>query len=107
MKEWGRRFEHGFSQLVDWFYLLDDFKKTDRFQRNFGYGHIDFVGLLLIGRSKGWDDHDIKRFRWRSHKVLIDSHPVICMPFDQLYADLKERFDVYSVAFQTEAQADA
>jgi hypothetical protein len=31
--EWSRRFEHGFSQLVDWFYSLDDFKKTERLPR--------------------------------------------------------------------------
>jgi hypothetical protein len=52
-KEWSRRFEHGFSQLVDWFYCLDDLKKTDRFVKDFGHGHIKFTGLLLIGRSAG------------------------------------------------------
>src|SRR5262249_26127632 len=52
-REWSRRFDHGFSQLVDWFYSLDDLKKTDRFARDFGHGHIKFFGLLIIGRSAG------------------------------------------------------
>src|SRR5262249_2142088 len=26
--EWGRRFEHGFSQLVDWFFSFDDHKNS-------------------------------------------------------------------------------
>ena len=103
-KEWGRRLEHGFSQLVDWFYLLDDFKNNDRLQRNFGYGHIDFVGLLLIGHTRGLDDHDIRRLRWCTRKVIIDSHPIICMTFDQLYHDLKDRLDLYSAAFKLETQ---
>lgn len=54
-KEWGRRFEHGFSQLVDWFCHLDEFRKTPHFNKNFGYGQIHFVGMLLIGRSQGLD----------------------------------------------------
>jgi hypothetical protein len=104
-KEWGQRLEHGFSQLVDWFYHLDDFKNTARFQKNFGYGHISFTGLLLVGRSGGLDEHDVKRLRWRSHKVLIDSHAIVCMTFDELYRDLKERFDLYEAALPTEPRA--
>ena len=48
-REWGRRFEHGFSQLVDWFYLLDDMKNTQRRAQDFGYGETRFHGLLVIG----------------------------------------------------------
>src|SRR5262249_27179911 len=101
-KEWARRFEHGFSQLVDWFCHLDDFKKTDRFQRNFGYGHIDFVGLLLIGRNEGLDDDDIRRLRWRTHHVIVNSHPVVCMTYDDLYKELNEGYERYSAAFKAE-----
>lgn len=101
-KEWGRRFEHGFSQLVDWFYQLDDFRKTDRFQKNFGYGHIDFVGLLLIGRDQQMDESDRKRLRWRTNRVVIDSHPMVCMTFDELYRELKEKLELYAAAFKAE-----
>jgi len=54
--EWSSRFDHGFSQMVDWFYNLDDFKKTEGFAKTFGHGHIKFTGLLIIGRSAGLDD---------------------------------------------------
>jgi hypothetical protein len=40
-KEWSREFEHGFSQIVDWFCHLDDFKNTEKFRRNFGHAHIE------------------------------------------------------------------
>ncbi len=42
--EWSRRFEHAFSQLVDWFYSLDDFKKTERFAKNLSHGSHGCVG---------------------------------------------------------------
>jgi hypothetical protein len=42
-KEWSPRFEHGYSQLIDWFATLDDYKKTDKFRREFGTGHVRFT----------------------------------------------------------------
>jgi hypothetical protein len=102
-KEWSRRFEHGFSQIVDWFCHLDDFKKTERFHKNFGYGHIDFVGLLLIGRNEGLDADDIRRLRWRTHNVIVNSHPVVCLTYDELYKELHEGYERYSAAFTVEA----
>jgi hypothetical protein len=101
-KEWSKHLEHGFSQIVDWFCHLDDFKKTDRFHRNFGYGHVDFVGLLLIGRNKGLDTDDIRRLRWRTHNVIVNSHPVVCMTYDDLYKELKEGYERYAAAFKVE-----
>ena len=101
-KEWSKRFEHGFSQIVDWFCHLDDFKKTERFHRNFGYGHIDFVGLLLIGRNEGLDADDLRRLRWRTHNVIVNSHPVVCMTYDDLFKELSEGYERYSAAFRAE-----
>lgn len=101
-KEWSKRYDHGFSQIVDWFCHLDDFKKTDRFHRNFGYGHIDFVGLLLIGRDEGLDADDVQRLRWRTHNVLVNSNHVVCMTYDDLYQELKEGYERYSAAFAAE-----
>lgn len=101
-KEWSKRFDHGFSQIVDWFCHLDDFKKTDRFHRNFGYGHIDFVALLLIGRNEGLDADDVRRLRWRTHNVVVNSHRVVCMTYDDLYKELSEGYERYSAAFAAE-----
>ncbi len=93
----------GFSQVVDWFCHLDDFKKTERFHKNFGYGHIEFVGLLLIGRNEGLDADDIRRLRWRTHNVVVNSHHVICMTYDELYKELHDGFERYSEAFKAQA----
>ena len=34
--EWSSRYEHGFSQLVDWFWMLESVKDTGPFQLSFG-----------------------------------------------------------------------
>lgn len=94
-KEWSRRFEHGFSQLVDWFYSLDDFKKTDKFAKDFGHGHITFLGLLILGRNASLSEFDRNRLKWRTEKVRVDSHTVECLTFDDLCQHLEWRLSFY------------
>ena len=96
--EWSGRFEHGFSQLTDWFFNLDDYKKSHGFTKTFGYGHISFTGLLVIGRSAGLDDMKRTRLRWRSDKVLVDSNAVICVTFDDVYEIFQKRYALYKAA---------
>lgn len=95
-KEWGKRFEHGFSQLVDWFCVLDDMKNTARFRRDFGDGHCRFHGFLIIGRSQFLTDDDRRRLRWRTEKVTVNSHQIHCLTFDDLYENLSFRLNHYS-----------
>jgi len=83
--EWSQRFEHGFSQIVDWFTLIDDIKKTSRFQKDFGQDHIRFSALLIIGRDAGVTGYERTRLEWRTEKVHVDSHPVECVTFDGLH----------------------
>lgn len=82
--EWGRRFEHGFGQLVDWFFALDDHKNSAGFTKHFGTGHVEFFGMLLIGRSADLSDHDRTRLRWRSGRVTVNTHKVFCRTYDEL-----------------------
>lgn len=96
--DWGRRLEHGFSQLVDWFRTLDDYKKTDKFRKEFGPGHIVFYGLLVVGRNAGLSDADRARLDWRSDRVVIDSHKLSCITFDDLYQALSDRLTFYPPA---------
>lgn len=96
--EWSPRFEHGFSQLVDWCYTLDDFKNTKEFQKTFGYGYVTFHAILILGRSAGVSASDRDRLKWRSEKVRIDSHAVSCITFDDLYDQLNLRLRYYPEA---------
>jgi hypothetical protein len=96
--DWSTRFERGFSQLVDWFYTLDDYKKTEQFKKEFGHGHISFSGLLVVGRNAGVTESDRVRLDWRTEKVLVDSHPISCITFDDLHQMLKARLAFYPTA---------
>jgi Shedu protein SduA, C-terminal len=100
--EWSSRFEHGFSQLTDWFYNLDDFKGTKGFARTFGVSHVRFIGLLVIGRSSSLDETKRSRLKWRTEKVLIDSHPINCITYDELHSALETRFILYQAASKLE-----
>jgi hypothetical protein len=97
-RKWGRRFEHGFSQLVDWFHLLDDVKNTDRFARDFGHQHVTWTGMLIVGRSSGLTEHERQRLRWRADRVSINSHKVTCLTYDDVYEGLQRQIGLYTAA---------
>jgi hypothetical protein len=96
--EWSTRFEHAFSQIVDWFWALEDERNTVDFRTTFGDGEIVFSSLLVMGRTAGLDEAKKRRMAWRTKKVLIDSNKVACITFDQLHAALREKFEFYAVA---------
>ncbi len=96
--EWSQRFEHGYSQLIDWFATLDDYQKTDEFRKQYGSGHITFSGMLIAGRNSGVSDDDRIRLDWRADKVLVDSHVINCITFDDLHRALERRLELYSAA---------
>lgn len=95
--EWSPRFEHGFSQIVDWFWKVDDMKNTTVFQNQFGIGHIRYYGLLVIGRSTDLSQREQTRLKWRLEKVLVDSKPIFCVTFDQLFYHLEKRIHNYGI----------
>jgi len=68
---WSRRFRHGFSQLVDWFWKLDDLKRTDDFTDRFGVGPIRATGVLVVGRREPLREREARRLRWRLDKVTV------------------------------------
>lgn len=89
--EWSPRFEHGFSQLVDWFWKMDDFKQTSEMQYRFERNLVRYQGLLVLGRSSSLGIREQIRKDWRLEKVVIDSKQVFCLTFDELYEDLNAR----------------
>jgi hypothetical protein len=103
--EWSARFEHGFSQIVDWFCALEDGARTDDFRDTFGDKPITFTSLLVMGRDADLDDAKRRRLTWRTNKVVIDSKTVTCITFDQLYADLKRKYEFYAAAAEVEKNA--
>lgn len=90
---WAPRFEHGFSQIVDWFYLLDDQKQSKKFRTHFGGELADYVGVLVIGRDAHLTADMQDRLRWRSQHTRVNGKAVICMTFDGLFRGLRERVE--------------
>lgn len=92
--EWSKRYEHGFSQLVDWHYRMDDLKRTNKFAEHFGSSHVDYQCILIIGRTQFLEEAGCQsRFRWRHENTLINSKVVHCVTFDMLLDELKGRLD--------------
>ena len=89
--EWSTRYEHGFSQLVDWILWLEDSKGTTAFQGRFGSKSIRYNVLLVIGRDKYLTPALQERMDWRSDHVVIHSKQFNCITLDKLYLDLTER----------------
>jgi hypothetical protein len=95
--EWAPRFVQGFCQLVDWFYKLDDMERTRECEDRFGAPDIDYFGLLVVGRSSFLAERERRRLHWWEEKVLINSHKIHCVTFDQLYSDLEARLQRYAI----------
>jgi hypothetical protein len=91
-KEWSNRFEHGYSQIIDWFWKLDDLRQSVTFEDKFGVRDIDFEGILIIGRSASLNNIlDQKRFKWRRTHTIIQSKKIHCVTYDELLEDLKQQ----------------
>jgi hypothetical protein len=88
--QWSRSFEHGFSQIVDWYYRLDDYQRTSKLQEHFGSPTIKYAGLLVIGRDCFLHRSGLmQRFEWRRRHTVINSLHIHCVTFDELAVELK------------------
>ena len=83
--EFSPRLEHGFSQVVDWFYKLENLQNTLDMNERFGSYQIHYEGLLIIGRDQFVSDAEMKRLKWRVNNTVINSKHIYCYTYDQLY----------------------
>lgn len=98
-KEWANRFEHGYSQIIDWFWKLDDLKQTASFEEKFDARDIDFRGILIIGRNSSLKEiKDKRRFNWRSGHTIIHSKSIHCVTYEQLLEDLKQQIKFFAIS---------
>ncbi|MFO0954151.1 MAG: DUF4263 domain-containing protein [Isosphaeraceae bacterium] len=89
---WSPRFEHGFSQLVDWILWLENNRGNTAFQARFNARIIHYNMLLVIGRDRHLASKGLKEcLDWRTEQVVVASKKFNCITFDGLYNDLRER----------------
>lgn len=93
--EWSPRFGHGFSQIIDWFWKIDDVKNTSQFRSIFGTENTEYQGILVIGRDEFLSELEKARLKWYLNRVVVDSRKVICKTFDQLARDTRNRLSRY------------
>jgi Domain of unknown function (DUF4263) len=93
--EWSPRFEHGFSQILDWFYKLDTQRHSPDFEERFGSRVVHMSGLLVVGRRETLGPREEDRLRWRQQHVAINGHLIHCMTFDDLCEDILLRLATY------------
>jgi len=91
--EWGQRFEHGQSQIIDWLWKLDDNKQTANFRKIFGNNEIQSIALLIVGRDLYVTDQE--RFRWRSTHVVIGHTKLYAYTYDQIFNALSAKLQFY------------
>jgi hypothetical protein len=90
-REWARRFDHGYSQVIDWAYKLDDRSASADFLARFGVREIKFEAVLVIGRDGHMDAGERHRLSWRADKVSVNNKKVTCMTFDELLNQFEVR----------------
>jgi hypothetical protein len=96
--EWAPRLEHGFSQVLDWFWKLSDTEKSDDYENRFGARHVAVHGLVVVGRDQTLQPREKARLKWRQDHTIVHSKKVSVITFDQLARDLKYRLSRYPEA---------
>ncbi len=94
-REWSPRFDHGYSQIVDWFYKLNDLEKSDDYVARFGVRSISYSGILIVGRNQYLLPGERERLEWRRKNLVVASQTIQCVTFDELLEDLQARLETY------------
>ncbi len=92
-REWGRRFDHGYSQIIDWIRKLDGRSPSTDLHDRFGQYEISYEAVLVIGRDSHMDDGEKQRLNWRSDKVSVNTRKVFCLTFDELLSQFSTRMN--------------
>lgn len=92
--EWSPVFEHGYSQIINWFYRLDDYSRTNKLEEEFGVKKFDYVGILIVGRKEFIPIGHRGRLDWRNNHIQINLKPIYCYTYDDLCNELEEKFNI-------------
>jgi len=94
--DWSTRYDHGFSQIIDWILWIENNKGNAAYAGRFQSTSIQYNMLLVIGRDRDLAAPSLReRFAWRSDSVVVASKKVHCITYDKLYADLSTRLTIF------------
>jgi hypothetical protein len=97
IRKWSARFEHGFSQLVDWAWRLGTEGNSQATERIFGSQPVSVHLLLVVGRNTDLRDQDFRRMSWRSQNLRLGGHSMSCLTFDNVLSALRGRVVIAQV----------
>jgi hypothetical protein len=85
-REWGARFDHGYSQIIDWFHKLDGRSPGIDLLARFGLYEIQYEAILVIGRDAP------RRGRKTAAGLAYgqghgERQKIICMTFDSSWGN--------------------
>jgi hypothetical protein len=89
-REWSPRLDHGYGQIIDWFYKLADRENSEDYEARFGKRSVEVAGVLVIGRDHHMNTGERMRFEWRRRNVAVATRRIECVTFDELLADLQD-----------------
>jgi hypothetical protein len=89
---WSRRFEHGFSQLVDWAWRIDHERQPSvTLAAAFGTADPKFHFVLVIGRDQWIGDAGRARLNWRRLHNGISGQRTTVWTYDDLLTFVRLR----------------
>ena len=92
MKRWSPRFEHGFSQHIDWAWRISaEGESSAAFRRIFSDDNPAIHLLLVIGRDADLTTDDLTRLRWRAKHTSLGQFRMSCFTFDSLLQSVRRR----------------
>ena len=93
MRDWSKELEHGFGQLVDWAWQVNDAPGLTTLQSAFGCNIAGAVSLLVCGRDAHMDIAERKRFDYRATKVAIQGMITTVLTYDGLLVFLQDQIE--------------
>jgi hypothetical protein len=94
MRDWSRHLEHGFGQIVDWAWAIQDAGNTQMFKSAFECEDPIVLYLLVCGRDASMrDSTEERRFLWRSQSIILDGKIATCLTYDGLYRFLESTLE--------------
>jgi hypothetical protein len=106
-REWGRRFDHGYSQIIDWAHKLDGRSPSADLLGRFGHHQINFEAVLVIGRDQHLDAGEKQGLNWRNDNVAVNTKKIFCMIFDELLSQFSVRLSALAAVETAVAGATA
>jgi hypothetical protein len=84
MRDWSREMGHGFGQLVDWAWAIDDNQHTQVFKNALGVDEFSEEFLLVCGRESGLSETERKRVIWRGKNISLRGRQATFLTYDGL-----------------------